>query len=128
MPVNNLKKVMIIQPRNRFEWSEHSHFGFLSFILNSFLISPSVTCPSDIPGSLLDQLSHEQRQQTEDLDDHGFTDDCYLANDEMRFEQETVAAIEGQVKNIDVGLCKAIEKTFLDLTKVAVIKHQDCAS
>ncbi|XP_074636420.1 integrator complex subunit 2-like isoform X2 [Acropora palmata] len=82
----------------------------------------------DIPGSLLDQLSHEQRQQTEDLDDHGFTDDCYLANDEMRFEQETVAAIEGQVKNIDVGLCKAIEKTFLDLTKVAVIKHQDCAS
>ena len=116
-----------MQPRDHFEWSEHSDFGFLSFMSNLFLISPSVTCPSDIPGSLLDQLSHEQRQQTEDHDDHGFTDD-YLSNDEMRFEQETVAAIEGQVKNIDVGLCKAIEKTFLDLTKVAVIKQQDCAS
>lgn len=76
----------------------------------------------------MDQLSHEQRQQTADHDDHGFTDDCYLAKEEMRFEQETITAIEGQVKNIDVGLCKAIEKTFLDLTKVAVIKQQDCAN
>lgn len=77
------------------------------------------------PGSLLDQLSHEQRQQTADQEDHGFTDDSWLTSD-VTVEQETAIAMEGQVNNIDVGLCKAIEKTFSDLTQVAIVKRQNC--
>lgn len=77
------------------------------------------------PGSLLDQLSHEQSQQTADQEDHGFTDDSWLTSD-VTVEQETAIAMEGQVNNIDVGLCKAIEKTFSDLTQVAIVKRQNC--
>lgn len=62
-----------------------------------------------------------------DEEDHGFTEDSWLAND-TTYENETGFALENRVKSADAGLCQAIEKTFLDLTKVAVVKQQNCES
>ena len=79
------------------------------------------------PVSLLDQLSPEQQFETADQEDHGFTDDSWFAND-VTLEKESGNASDGRVKSTDVGLCQAIERTFLDLAKVAVVKQQNCES
>lgn len=79
------------------------------------------------PACLLDELSPQQQVETVDEEDHGFTEDSWLAND-TTYENETGFALENRVKSADAGLCQAIEKTFLDLTKVAVVKQQNCES
>ena len=76
------------------------------------------------PGSLLHQLSSKQQQETSELEDHGFTDDSWSSND-LKLENET-RILESEVDTTDVGLCQAIEKVFLDLTKVAVVRQQNC--
>lgn len=76
------------------------------------------------PGSLLHQLSSKQQQETSDQEDHGFTDDSWLPND-LKLENET-SVLDSEFDTTDVGLCQAIEKVFLDLTKVAVVKQQNC--
>lgn len=43
-------------------------------------------------------------------------------------EKETGNASDDRVKSTDIGLCQAIERTFLDLAKVAVVKQQNCES
>lgn len=79
------------------------------------------------PGSLLHQLSSKQQQHsTSDQEDHGFTDDSWLPND-FKLEDEK-SVLDSQVDITDVGLCQAIEKVFLDLTKVAVVRQQNCQS
>lgn len=77
------------------------------------------------PGSLLHQLSSTQ-QETSEQEDHGFTDDSWLPNDFKLEEEKSV--LDSQVDTSDVGLCQAIEKVFLDLSKVAVVRQQNCES
>lgn len=76
------------------------------------------------PGSLLHQLSSKQQQETSDHEDHGFTDDSWSPND-LKLENET-SILDSEFHNTDVGLCQAIEKVFLDVTKVAVLRQQNC--
>ncbi|KAL9980911.1 hypothetical protein ACROYT_G009553 [Oculina patagonica] len=78
------------------------------------------------PGSLLHQLSSTQQQEISDQEDHGFTDESWLPNDFKLEEEKSV--LDGQFDTSDVGLCQAIEKVFLDLTKVAVVRQQNCES
>ena len=86
----------------------------------TFSIVPST------PGSLLDQLLPGQQHETADLEDHGFTDDSSHGNETL---EKKSSVLESPDKNAsDVGLCQAIEKTFLDLTKIAVVKQQNCES
>jgi len=75
------------------------------------------------PGCILDQLSPEQQHAAEDQEDHGFTDDSWFPSDNTLEKESTV--VESHAKSNDVGLCQAIEKTFLDLSKVAVVKQQN---
>ena len=90
----------------------------LSFI--TFSVVPGT------PGSLLDQLLPGKQHETADLEDHGFTDDSLYGNETLEKESRV---LERPDKNAtDVGLCQAIEKTFLDLTKIAVVKQQNCES
>lgn len=88
--------------------------------------SASAGHPLGTQGSLLDQLAPDQQQDTADQEDHGFTDDSWLPPD-ITLEKES-GVLENQFTPTDVGLCKAIEKTFIDLTKVAVVKQQNCES
>lgn len=76
------------------------------------------------PGSLLHQLSSKQQQETSEQEDHGFTDDSWSPND-LKLENET-GILDSEFDNTDVGLCQAIEKVFLDVTKVAVVRQQNC--
>lgn len=76
------------------------------------------------PGSLLHQLSSKQQQETSEQEDHGFTDDTWSSND-LKLENET-SILDSEFDTTDVGLCQAIEKVFLDLTKVAVVRQQNC--
>lgn len=75
------------------------------------------------PGSLLNQLSLEQQQELADQEDHGFTDDSWLPSN---LTQEHKGTLEGAVENTDTALCHAIEKTFLEVTNVAVVKQHNC--
>ncbi|KAJ7373791.1 Integrator complex subunit 2 [Desmophyllum pertusum] len=76
------------------------------------------------PGSLLHQLSSQQQQETSDQEDHGFTDDSWLSNN-FKFENEK-SVLDNQADTTNIGLCQEIEKTFLDLTKVAVVRQHNC--
>ena len=76
------------------------------------------------PGSLLDQLSSREQQEASEQEDHGFTDDTWSSND-LKLENET-SVLDSELDTTDVGLCQAIEKVFLDLTKVAVVRQQNC--
>ena len=76
------------------------------------------------PGSLLHQLSSKQQQETSEQEDHGFTDDAWSSNN-LILENET-NSLDSEFATTDVGLCQAIEKVFLDLTKVAVVRQQNC--
>ena len=76
------------------------------------------------PGSLLNQLSSKQQQETSEQEDHGFTDDAW-SPDDLKLENE-ISILDSEVDTTDVGLCQAIEKVFLDLTKVAVVRQQNC--
>ncbi|XP_073258081.1 integrator complex subunit 2-like [Porites lutea] len=85
--------------------------------------SASVGHPLSTPGSLLHQPAPEQHQETTDQEDHGFTDDLWLPNNVAREKESSVLE-----KPTDAGLCQAIEKTFLNLSNVAVVKQQSCDS
>ena len=74
------------------------------------------------PGSLLYQLSSKQQQETAVQEDHGFTDDSWL-HDDLKLENKSI--LDSEFDITDVGLCQAIEKVFLDLTKVAVVRQQN---
>lgn len=75
------------------------------------------------PGSLLNQLSLEQQQELADQEDHGFTDDSWLPSN---LTHEHKGTLEGAIENTDTALCHAIEKTFLEVTNVAVVKQHNC--
>ena len=75
------------------------------------------------PGSLFNQLSLEQQQELADQEDHGFTDDSWLPSNLTHEHKDT---LEGAVENTDTALCHAIEKTFLEVTNVAVVKQHNC--
>lgn len=76
------------------------------------------------PGSLLNQLSSKQQLETSEQEDHGFTDDTWSPND-LKLENEK-SILDSEFDTTNVGLCQAIEKVFLDLTKVAVVRQQNC--
>lgn len=65
----------------------------------------------------------EQQQELADQEDHGFTDDSWLPSN---LTQEHKGTLEGAVENTDTALCHAIEKTFLEVTNVAVVKQHNC--
>lgn len=77
------------------------------------------------PGSLLHQLSSKQ-QEASDQEDHGFTDDSLSPND-FKLEGEK-SVLDSQTDTSDVGLCLAIEKVFIDLTKISLVRQQNCES
>lgn len=95
--------------------------GLSCLVTSSYLLLYSVILGT--PGCLLDQLSPEQQHAAEDQEDHGFTDDSWFPSDNTLEKESTV--VESHAKRNDVGLCQAIEKTFLDLSKVAVVKQQN---
>lgn len=76
------------------------------------------------PGSLLHELSSKQQVEASEQEDQGFPDDSWLPID-LKLKNKTSIS-DSEFDITDVGLCQAVEKVFLDLTKVAVVRQQNC--